>query len=101
MAKHTSQSGVITQAWVTCNHGTYAQNMGLKYQWKSALASKCRLGTAAICTTPYDILSREGRHNSIDDADIQYARVRLRIVPNPRLGKCSDPDLNNELTDCY
>lgn len=101
IAKNISPSGVTTQAWATCNHGTCAQNMALKCQGTSP-ADRCELSsTAPMCSTPYNAFSFSGTHNSNDDTDIQYESVRYAYTPDPQLGTCRDSSRNDQPTNCY
>jgi hypothetical protein len=100
IAWNITSAGSATQAWVTCNHGRCATQMPLKCSWTSS-ANRCQLSLAPMCSTPYDALSRSGKHNSNDDADIQYGGIRRACTPSPTAGTCRDAARNDQPTNCY
>lgn len=100
LAKNISSSGTTTQAWVTSNHGTRADQMPLKCTWKSA-ANRCKLATAPLCITPYSLLGGSGTHVCNDDTDLQYDSVRNNYCPTGTAGTCTAAGVNGAPTSCY
>lgn len=102
IGKHISPAGVVTTAFITCNHGTCANQMALKCLWTSAKPGdrNNRLKNWVACTTPYNATSVFG-HNSNDDTDLQYQAVRYNYRPSFTEGICNNSSINNAPTDCY
>ncbi len=102
IGKYISNTGVVTTAVITCNHGTCADQMALKCSWYSAYPGNrtTKLNNDITCSTPYNATSVFG-HNSNDDTDLQYRAVRTNSRPSTSGGICNDSSTNNEPTNCY
>jgi hypothetical protein len=102
VGKFISNTGVITTAVVTCNHGTCASQMALKCNWTSAYPGNRtnQVNNDITCSTVYNPTSVFG-HNSNDDTDLQYRAVKSNSRPSTSGGICNDSNTNNEPTNCY
>jgi hypothetical protein len=102
IGKYISNSGVVTTAVITCNHGSCANQMALKCNWTSTYPGNrtTQVNNDITCSTLYNPTSVFG-HNSNDDTDLQYRAVRSNSRPSTSGGICNDSSTNNEPTSCY
>jgi hypothetical protein len=96
-----TSSGTVVSGWAACNHGRCPFEMPLKCSWTSGL-DRPLITSAPMCQTPYDAFSRSGKHNSNDDAKIQYDGVRGGYSPDPSAAEtCFDAASHNKPDKCY